>query len=224
MHPVMRPQTDDHSFVPALGYHFLTPYYDRVVGLTTREATFKKLLVQQSSIEPHHRVLDLACGTGTLTIMVKVAAPKAVVSGIDGDNKILELARSKAAAKHLEIQFDNGMSFDLPYPENSFDRVFSSLFFHHLTRTDKKKTFAEVNRVLKQDGEMHIADWGKPSNFLTAIASYSIKALDGFATTSDNFNGLLPGLIVESGFGRVEETRSFNTIFGTIRLYKSIKL
>lgn len=117
------------NFVPALGYDFLTPYYDRVVGLTTREATFKKALVQQASIEQHHCVLDLACGTGTLTIMVKEAAPDVNVIGIDGHRRILDLARAKASSKLLDIQFDTGMSFDLPYPDNSFDRVVSSLFF-----------------------------------------------------------------------------------------------
>lgn len=212
------------NFVPALGYDFLTPYYDRVVGLTTRETAFKKALVQQASIKSHHCVLDLACGTGTLTIMVKEAGPEADVTGIDGDNKILELARAKASAKQLDIQFENGMSFDLPYPDNVFDRVVSSLFFHHLTRNDKIKTLIGVKRVLKENGELHIADWGKASNVLTAIASYSIQLLDGFETTADNFNGLLPGLIEESGFEPVKETRSFDTIFGTIRLYKSMRL
>ena len=212
------------GFVPALGYDFLTPYYDRVVGLTTREAAFKKALVQQASIEPHHCVLDMAGGTGTLTIIIKEAEAEADVTGIDGDHKILEWARSKAESKKLDIQFDNGMSFDLPYPDNVFDRVVSSLFFHHLTRNDKLKTLHEVKRVLKENGELHIADWGKASNVLTAMASFPIKILDGFETTTDNFNGLLPGLMEESGFGQVEETSSFDTVFGTIRLYKSISL
>lgn len=78
--------------------------------------------------------------------------------------------------------------------------------------------------MLKENGELHVADWGKPSNFLTAIASYSIKTLDGFETTGDNFNGLLPGLIEGSGFGREEETRSFDTAFGTIRLCRAIRI
>lgn len=117
------------GFVPALSYDFLTPYYDRVVGLTTREAAFKRALVQQASIERGQSVLDLACGTGTLTIMIKEAAPDVNVIGIDGDRRILDFARSKAAAKQLDIRFDNGMSFDLPYSNNVFDRVVSSLFF-----------------------------------------------------------------------------------------------
>jgi len=208
------------GFVPALGYHFLTPYYDRVVGLSLRETAFKEELVRQTALAPHHCVLDLACGTGTLTIMVKEAAPKAEVTGIDIDGRILKLARSKAMSKKLDVQFDSGRSFDLPYPDKTFDRVVSSLLFHHLTRVNKIKTLLEVKRVLKQSGEFHIADWGKPSNAITRIASLSIKLIDGFENTRDNFDGLLPDLIQESGFCRVEESGSFDTVFGTIRLYK----
>jgi ubiquinone/menaquinone biosynthesis C-methylase UbiE len=211
------------NFVPALGCDFLTPFYDKVVGLTTREADFKKALVQQASVERHHWVLDLACGTGTLTIMVKEAAPEADVTGIDGDRQILEFARSTALAKHADIKFETGLLFDLPYRNESFDRVVSSLFFHHLSRGNKEKTLREVWRVLKPAGELHTADWGKPSNILSAIASFSIKLHVAFETTSENFNGLLPALIEELGFGDVKETRSFDTVFGTIRLYKSIK-
>lgn len=211
------------SFVPALGYDFLTSYYDKVVGLTTREAVFKKALVHQSAIGPQHRVLDLACGTGTLTIMVKEVTPEADVTGIDGDNKILELARSKGAAQQLDIRFDNGMSFDLPYPDESFDRVFSSLFFHHLTRENKLKTLSEVKRVLRPNAEFHVADWGLPSNRLMKFSSRFVQLLDGFETTADNFEGQLPVFMTETGFTNVEETGSFNTLFGTIRLHQCTK-
>ncbi len=212
------------KYVPALGYDFLTPFYDKVVGLTTREAAFKSALVDQAEISPGDRVLDLACGTGTLTIMIKAAVPSADVTGIDGDNRILEIAHSKAAAKQMNIRFEQGMSYNLPYENNSFDRVLSSLFFHHLTRKDKISSLREAWRVLKQGGELHVADWGTPRNFIMSAASYSIRMLDGFKTTGDNFNGSLPGLISDSGFSRVEETRTFDTVFGTIRLYKSLQL
>jgi hypothetical protein len=46
--------------------------------------------------------------------------------------------------------------------------------------------------------------------------------LDG-ATTKDNFAGLLPELIRQSGFAAIEETQHFNSLFGTIRLHKAHK-
>ena len=115
------------------------------------------------------------------------------------------------------------MSFDLPYEDESFDRVVSSLFFHHLTRENKLKTLREVKRVLKSNGEFHIADWGLPANLLMKGSSRLIQLLDGSETTADSFNGLLPKLMTDAGFEAVEETNSFNSLFGTIRLHQSRK-
>ena len=72
-------------YIPALGFAWLTSFYDPVVRWTTREATFKTLLVEQADIRAGHRVLDLGCGTGTLTMMLKRRQPAAAIVGIDGD-------------------------------------------------------------------------------------------------------------------------------------------
>jgi ubiquinone/menaquinone biosynthesis C-methylase UbiE len=216
-------KTEKENFIPALSYEWLTPLYDPVVRLTTREKSFKSALVEQARIGEGHRVLDLACGTGTLAVLLKKHAPHSEVVGIDADPKILEIARKKAKKAGVSVNFERGMSFDLPFPDRSFDSVVSSLFFHHLTRENKLKTLREVHRVLKPGGEFHVADWGAPANFLMSFASYFIQLLDGFETTSDSFAGLLPELIARAGFEAVEETRSFDSAFGTIRLHKSRK-
>jgi len=57
------------SYIPALGYRWLTRFYDPVVRLTTREATFKEALRGQASIQDGHQILDLGCGTGTLALI-----------------------------------------------------------------------------------------------------------------------------------------------------------
>lgn len=211
------------NYIPALSYDWLTPFYDPVMRLTTRENAFKKALIKQSRVEDALRVLDLACGMGTLTVWIKNAAPQAEVVGIDGDPKILKIAREKARAGNFEVRFDEGMSFDLPYADETFDRVVSSLFFHHLTRENKLKTLIEVKRVLKPKGEFHVADWGLPANLLMKFSSSLIGLLDGLDTTADNFNGLLPALMREAGFEKIEETNRYNTFFGTIRLHKAHK-
>jgi ubiquinone/menaquinone biosynthesis C-methylase UbiE len=211
------------KYIPALRYDILTPFYDMVVGLTTREKLFKQALVEQAKIRVNQRVLDLACGTGTLAVLLKRDAPQAEIMGIDGDPKILALAKEKARAGNFDVQLDEGMSFALPYADESFDRVISSLFFHHLTRENKLKTLREVWRVLKRGGEMHIADWGLPDNLLMSFLSRLIQILDGFETTSDSFGGLLPELIGDAGFETIEETGYYNTLYGTIRLQRSRK-
>ncbi|MGH9946101.1 MAG: class I SAM-dependent methyltransferase [Pyrinomonadaceae bacterium] len=211
------------TYIPALGYDWLTPFYDTVVRFTTREAEFKAALMEQAKIAVDHRVLDLGCGTGTLAIFLKQHNRHAEIIGIDGDAKILEIAKAKAKATVSDIQFHKGLSFDLPYADCSFDLVLSSLFFHHLTKENKLKTMSEVKRILRPTGEFHVADWGEASNFMMRVASKGIEMLDGFETTRDNFNGVLPQLISESGFEYVVETDSFDTVFGTLRLHRSQK-
>ncbi len=211
------------QYIPALSYEWLTPFYDSVVRLTTRETLFKNALNDQAKIQPGHQVLDLGCGTGTLTILIKQSEPQAKVIGIDGDAKILAIATSKTKAAGVAIQFDEGMSFDLPYPDKTFDRVVSSLLFHHLTRENRLRTLGEVKRVLKPSGEFDIADWGLPANSIMKFSSRFIQLLDGSETTADSFGGKLPVLLAESGFEGVKETGAFNTMFGTIRLHKSSK-
>ncbi|HEX8998523.1 MAG TPA: class I SAM-dependent methyltransferase [Blastocatellia bacterium] len=215
------PGKDEH-YIPALSYDRLTFLYDPVVRLTTREAAFKAALLSQAQIQPGQRVLDLACGTATLTIAIKQAHPQATVIGIDGDPAILRRARGKAKQAGVEMQLDEGLSYELPYTDESFDHVLSSLFFHHLTRENKLRTLTEVRRVLKPGGEFHVADWGAPQNGLMKLASQGIVLLDG-ATTKDNFAGQLPVFIRRSGFEAVEETQHFNSLFGTIRLHKAHK-
>lgn len=155
--------------------------------------------------------------------MLKQAAPQADVIALDGDPRILSIARQKANRLGLDIRFDQAMSYSLPYAEGFYDRVVSSLFFHHLTRDNKLKTLRETKRVLKPEGEFHVADWGSPANSMMKLASRFIQFLDGFETTADSFDGLLPELMASTGFTSIEETASFNTLFGTIRLHKAVK-
>jgi hypothetical protein len=67
----------NEPYIPALGYHWLTGLYDPVVRLTTRESVFKPALVAQAALRAGDRVLDLACGTATLTLAAKRAQPAA---------------------------------------------------------------------------------------------------------------------------------------------------
>ena len=214
---------DRTNYIPALRYEWLTGFYDAVMDRMMRETTFKQALVRQARVANNHQVLDLGCGTATLTLMIKQTHPEAQVTGLDGDPKALEIARGKVARSGLTITLDEGMAFDLPYPDNSFDRVFSGLLFHHLTREDKVRTLKEVFRVLRPGGELHVADWGKASNALMRSAFFLVQFLDGFKTTSDNVNGLLPNFFRKAGLKEGQETARYATMFGTMALYKAKK-
>jgi cyclopropane fatty-acyl-phospholipid synthase-like methyltransferase len=211
------------NYIPALSHDWLTPLYDSLIGWTMPEYTFKRRLVEQARIKCGHRVLDLGCGTSTLTLLIKKTHPEATVVGVDGDPKILRIARKKSAQAGLEITVDEGMSFDLQYPNASFDRVVSSLVFHHLNRDNKLATLREVHRVLRTGGELHIADFGKPHNALMRVVSLPWLLFDGFHAPSDNLKGLMPELMRSAGLVEVHESARFMTLFGTLSLYSSRK-
>jgi ubiquinone/menaquinone biosynthesis C-methylase UbiE len=208
------------KYIPALSFDFLTPLYDTTVKFTTRESTFKGEIVRQIKIPADGRLLDLACGTATLTLALKRKFPQSEIFGIDGDAKILKIARRKADMSNAEINFTEAFSSALPYPDEYFDAVASSLFFHHLTTESKQKTLIEVRRILKPGGTLYIADWGKSANFLMKLASVPIQWLDG-ATTKDNYVGKIPQMLEDAGFTRILETGTFNTMFGTLRLHRA---
>jgi ubiquinone/menaquinone biosynthesis C-methylase UbiE len=211
------------NYIPALAYRWLTPLYDPVVRWTTRESTFKPALIEQSRLASSDRVLDLACGTATLTLAAKRACPQADITGLDGDPQILERARSKAARAGLDVRFTQALSHEIPEKDGSFDVVMSSLFFHHLGRDAKLATFREIRRILHPGGWLHVADWGKASNPLMRVLFFGVQLLDGFKTTNDNVAGLLPDFMRQSGFAEVAQTRSFATPLGTIALYAARK-
>ena len=217
-------QYKNHAeYIPALRFHWLTSFYDPLLRWTLRESAFKRHLVKQAGIERGHRVLDLGCGTGTLALLIKSHHSKTDVIGLDADPKVLEIAKAKAARAGLNVRLDHGMAFELPYPDVSFDRVISSLMFHHLTRENKERTLREVFRVLRPGGELHAADWGKAQHWPMRVAFLLVQMLDGFETTADNISGLLPELFRMAGFMEVEESARYMTTVGTLSLYRARK-
>ena len=137
--------------------------FDTAVRVTARERVMKQRLLDQAGVGPGDSVLDLGAGTGTLAIWLKQRCPEATVTGLDADPEVLARARRKAADAECEIDFVEGFSTELPFEADSFDIVLSSLFFHHLMPAAKRSTLAEVRRVLKPGGKLHVADWESPA-------------------------------------------------------------
>jgi len=209
------------GYLPALRFPALTRLYDPVVGLTSRERRFKELLVDQAAPEAGQRILDLGCGTGTLAIQVKQRQPDADVVGLDADPAMLSQAREKAGRAGVELTLTEGMSNELPFEDGSFDRVLSTLFFHHLDPEPKRQTVREIARVLRKGGELHVADWGRPSDPVMAVAFLGIRLLDGFENTAENARGELPAIFEEAGLERAEQTDRLRTVLGTLALYRA---
>ena len=222
----MNQKSDEKRYIPALSFRWLTPLYDPLLKWVMREETFKRKLIQQAGIQPKMKVLDLGCGTGTLTLMLKQTHPEAEVTGLDGDPQVLDIAREKS--RGTDIQWDEGLASSLQYPDSVFDRVVTSLVIHHLTTDDKRRAFKEIHRVLKPLGELHVLDFGAPHSFLTHFMTTYMRRLE---ETADNFAGLIPRFITEAGFGRrpervkgsVNEVEHFVTIFGPLSMLRAVK-
>jgi ubiquinone/menaquinone biosynthesis C-methylase UbiE len=211
----MRNQQTD-QFIPALGNDLLTPLYDPLLWLM-REKRFKSDLIEQAQISNGSRVLDVGCGTGTLAIMTKELHPESEVVGIDADSKILAIARAKALKVGVTLTLDEGMADHLPYADSSFDRVLSSLFLHHLSTENKKRTLREMFRVLRSGGRFDLVDFGPPRTFYSRLVARVTARSEEVAV---NVQGLLPEMFREAGFEKVSETKHFMTIAGALSFYQ----
>lgn len=206
------------KYVPALRFRWLTPLYDALVEGPMSMARMRRDLLKQMGDLSNKKILDVGSGTGTMAVMIKQAYPFAKVAGLDGDPEILEIARSKARSLGLEIRFDQGMSFDLPYPNESFDVVLTTVMMHHLSRDDKQTTAREMYRVLRPGGQLFGADFAEPrSSFGKAIRPFTRR----FERVADNLDGFLPVIFSETGFKNYRETKRY--FFGSIALFQGSK-
>ena len=159
--------------------------------------------------------------------MIEAACPGAEVVGLDADPDVLAIAAAKAREAGSAVRFVHGYADDppdaAPIGPGGFDKVVSSLFFHHLTRERKRAALAHARRLLRPGGELHVADWGRAQNRPMRLMFYFTQLLDGFAATSDNVAGLLPTLVREAGFAAVEEAHREMTIAGTLSFYQAEK-
>jgi SAM-dependent methyltransferase len=216
-------RTESRKFLPALGYSWLTPWFDAILARTTREESFRRRIIDQANLSYAGRVLDLGCGTGSLAVKMKRLSPQAEVVGLDADDVMLDRAQMKAAAARADIRFDRGFADELPYQDETFDRVISTLFFHHLDREQKAKVLNESLRVLQPGGELHIADWGRPTGPVMRGMFLVVRLSDGLAVTRDNVSGRLPAIVQDAGFVDVRECGAMNMLFGTLRFIAAVK-
>jgi ubiquinone/menaquinone biosynthesis C-methylase UbiE len=125
--------------------------------------TFRKLrqrTINLACIQPGEQVLDVGCGTGTLAMEAARRVGRAGrVAGVDPGTQQIARARAKAARRIAPIEFQIGVIEQLPFPDQTFDVVFSTLMMHHLPTPLKRQGLAEIARVLKPGGRLVIADF-----------------------------------------------------------------
>jgi SAM-dependent methyltransferase len=208
--------SSEPRYVPAAGIDALTGVYDVGVRLTMREGRWRRLIVDEIATVQPRVVLDVGCGTGTLTIAAADELRDAHVVGLDGDRKVLDLARRKDGSERVE--WVEGLADELPFGDGEVDALMTTLVFHHLPLGIKRAALVEARRVLRPGGRLVVADWGRPQDPVMSVAFIALQCLDGFANTGDNRRGLVPQLITEAGFDGLHVLRRLRTVGGTFEV------
>lgn len=125
------------------------------------------------------KVLDVGTGPGTLVRELARSLPGLQVYGIDLSEDMIGLARAHARREQLEerVHFASGDVADLPYPDQSFDVVVSTISMHHWDELEQP--LRELYRVLRPGGRLWIYDF----RFFKAQAVERAQALTPFAET-----------------------------------------
>jgi ubiquinone/menaquinone biosynthesis C-methylase UbiE len=188
-----------HDYIPAAGHDAFLPGYD----LLTRLSGFRRVhdrLIGQAELADGHHVLEIGCGTGNLAIRAKRSYPSIEMIGSDPDPLALRRARRKAG-RLTGIRFERGYAQRLPYADGEFDRVLSSMMLHHLDSATKAAAAAEVFRVLRPGGRLHVVDMG---GNMTAHDGLSARLTLRSPLAAGNLGDALPRVLRSAGFDCAE--------------------
>jgi SAM-dependent methyltransferase len=115
-------------------------------------AQWGPIVAAEAEVREGDRVLDVACGTGALTLAVAdIVGQAGAVIGLDANPEMLAVARRKP----VQIEWLEGRAEDLPLLDNSFDAVVSQFGFMFFE--DKPQALREMMRVLKPGGRLAVA-------------------------------------------------------------------
>ena len=180
-------------------------FYDLVTWLMTfgQEPGIRRMTIELAGIKKGERVLDVGCGTGTLTIAARrQAGPTGEVHGIDPSAEMIGVARQKAARAGVDARFQGAVIEKLPFPDGHFDVVLSSLMLHHLPADVKRAGFVELRRVLKPGGRFLAVDIAQSGGFFGHIIQvFGVHKAEGTL-------GQAPAMLREAGFEDVELGRT----------------
>jgi SAM-dependent methyltransferase len=127
--------------------------YEQVMGRWSRRLA--PLLIRFGGLADGDRVLDVGCGTGSLTFTLPKIVNIAGVTGIDLTEPFVEFARS--CNTDPRISFQSADARVLPFEDNSFDRAFSMLVLQFIP--DAARAVAEMRRVVRPGGTVTAAVW-----------------------------------------------------------------
>jgi ubiquinone/menaquinone biosynthesis C-methylase UbiE len=180
----------------------MVPSYDSYMKKMTfgRERALRETTIGLARIKPGDSVLEIGCGTGTLTLAAKrQAGPTGRVFGIDIIPGMIEASQRKAAQARENITFQLASIDAIPFSADQFDVVMCSFMIFHMSETVRGKGMAEIHRVLKPQGRLLVLDLALPERALPqAIAKMLFRGM-----LQHDLRELIP-LLEASGFSDVE--------------------
>jgi ubiquinone/menaquinone biosynthesis C-methylase UbiE len=207
-----------HDYLPAAGHDAFLPGYDLLTRLLGVHRVHQRL-IDQAELADNQRVLEIGCGTGNLTIRAKRAQPGAEVIGSDPDP--LALKRAQRKVKRLNgIRFEQGYAQRLPYEDGEFDRVLSSMMLHHLDSDAKLGAAAEIFRVLRPRGRLHLVDMG---GNMTADDGLAARLVRHSPHAAGNLGDAIPRLLRSAGFDCTELATERHRFVGRLTYFAATR-
>ncbi len=207
-----------HDYLPAAGHDALLPGYDVLSRLLGMKRVYDALIAQ-AELADAHRVLEIGCGTGNLIIRAKRAHPHVEAVGSDPDPRALDRAQRKAHALS-GIRFERGYAQHLPYADGEFDRVLSSMMLHHLDDDAKTAAAAEVFRVLRPGGRLHLVDIGGD---MTPGDGLAARLVIRSQHAAGNLGEAIPRLLRAAGFDCTQVATHRQRVVGRLTYYRATR-
>ncbi|MFV1917024.1 MAG: class I SAM-dependent methyltransferase [Patescibacteria group bacterium] len=182
-------------------------FYDWFVNLVSfgKEKSFRKMTIALARVKPGEKILDVGCGTGSLTIAAKAQAGlTGEVYGTDVASGMIEVARRKAARAGVEVNFQVDLIEKISFSDDQFDVVLSSFMMHHLPDDLKREALAEIYRVLRPGGRLLIVDIESTGHSaVRGFFNLMVQLHGGASAMQNNVKKLIP-LLETAGFSNVE--------------------
>lgn len=201
-HTETTPSAGDMDQVMKSRMEQMVPSYDAYMRRMTlgREHVLRAETTRLAKITPGSSVLEIGCGTGTLTLAAKrQAGPTGQVFGIDVIPGMIEASRRKATQAGEIITFQEGGIDQIPFADGQFDVVLCSFMIFHMSEATRRKGIQEVHRVLKPRGRWLILDLALPQQPLQRFIAQRL-----FGGMLDHELPELPPLMERAGFSSIE--------------------
>lgn len=142
-------------------FNMISDKYDFINNLMSfgTQSIIKKNCIKLLNPNPQDKILDLCTGTGDLARMIKNIQPKAIVTGVDFSEKMLEIAKNKGG----NINYIQKDITNLPFLDNEFD--IATMGFGLRNIQNAEKAIEEIYRVLKPGGKFLHLDFGEKNIF-----------------------------------------------------------